>query len=160
MIGRPSLNLVLPTDQEPPGAPLRNGSIVSCSSSPGFKVLLDHPSRTSALGAPPSRTPKLGTAVLLLGLYDDEGVRAGELELLHHPLELDRIFLIEHRKRVVRQGRAAGGDKGPTRQCRQLPSHGVSPLLIDPTAHTTDPQRRAHRRNANVCLWDRKKHRS
>ena len=54
MIGRPSLNLVLPTDQEQPGAPLRNGSIVSCSSSPGFKVLLDHPSRTSALGAPPS----------------------------------------------------------------------------------------------------------
>jgi hypothetical protein len=30
-------------------------------------------------------------------------------------------------------------------------------LLIDPTAHTTEPQRRAHRRNANVYLWDRKK---
>src|SRR6476660_5625754 len=42
--------------------------------------------------------PKLGTAVLLLDLYDDEGVRAGELKLLHYPLELDRIFLIEHRK--------------------------------------------------------------
>ena len=53
MIGRPSLNLVFPTDQEPPGAPLRSGSIVSCNSSPGFNVLLDHPSRTSALGAPP-----------------------------------------------------------------------------------------------------------
>jgi hypothetical protein len=38
-----------------------------------------------------------------------------------------------------------------------VPSHGVSPLLIDPTVHTTEPQRRAHRRNANVCLWDRKK---
>src|SRR3981081_1163562 len=59
--------------------------------------------------------PKLGTAVLLLGFYDDESVRAGELELLHHPLELDRIFLIEHRARVVRQGRAAGGDEGAHR---------------------------------------------
>src|SRR4030088_1552355 len=62
-------------------------------------------------------TPKLGTAILLLGLYDDESMRAGELELLHHPLELDRIFLIEHRERVMRQGRAAGGDEGATRQC-------------------------------------------
>src|SRR5262249_13962540 len=38
-----------------PGAPLRNGSIVSFSSSPGLSVLLDQPSRTNALGAAPSR---------------------------------------------------------------------------------------------------------
>src|SRR5215471_18797400 len=54
-IGCPSFSLVLLTDQEPPGAPLRNGSIVSFSSSPGLSVLLDQPSRTNALGAPPSR---------------------------------------------------------------------------------------------------------
>src|SRR5262245_5523292 len=54
-IGCPSLSLVLLTDQEPPGAPLRNGSILSFSSLPGLSVLLDHPSRTNALGAAPSR---------------------------------------------------------------------------------------------------------
>ena len=34
---------------------------------------------------------------------DDERVRAGELELLHDAFELDRIFLIEHRERVMRK---------------------------------------------------------
>src|SRR5438128_2585702 len=51
----PSLNVVLATPQEPPGAPLRSGSTFMTSSSPGFRVLLDMPSRTRALGLPPSR---------------------------------------------------------------------------------------------------------
>jgi hypothetical protein len=54
-IGSPFLYLILLTFQAPPGAPLRNGSTVIWSSSPGFKVLLDQPSRINPLGAPPSR---------------------------------------------------------------------------------------------------------
>jgi hypothetical protein len=54
---------------------------------------------------------------LLPDLQDDEGVRAGELELLHHPFELKRIFLIEHCKRVVRGNGATRGDEGAARQC-------------------------------------------
>jgi len=58
---------------------------------------------------------------------DDERVRAGELELLHDAFELDRIFLIEHRERVMRQGGAARGDEGTAHQYSHLPSRGVSP---------------------------------
>src|SRR5262249_36494607 len=54
-IGSPFLYLTLFTFQAPPGAPLRSGSTLSCSSSPGFKVLLVQPSRMRPLGAPPSR---------------------------------------------------------------------------------------------------------
>src|SRR2546422_1034373 len=52
---------------------------------------------------PAFEAPGLGRAVLLLDHQDDERVRAGELELLYAALELDRIFLIEHRKRMMRQ---------------------------------------------------------
>src|SRR5258708_16843495 len=54
-IDLPSLNLVVARLQEPPGAPLRNGSIVSTSSSPGLRVLEDMPSRARMLGEGPSR---------------------------------------------------------------------------------------------------------
>src|SRR5713226_1158513 len=54
-IGSPRLNLILLAFHAPPGAPLRNGSIISRISSPGLRDLLDHPSRTKMLGAPPSR---------------------------------------------------------------------------------------------------------
>src|SRR5713101_9985070 len=55
MIARPSLNLILLACQEPPGAPLRSGSIVMTTSSPGLSVWLDHPSRVKRLGDCPSR---------------------------------------------------------------------------------------------------------
>src|SRR6516164_1382734 len=55
MIGLPSARLVLLTFQAPPGAPLRSGSIVILSWSPALSDLLVHPSRTRALGLPPSR---------------------------------------------------------------------------------------------------------
>src|SRR5712671_3199406 len=54
-IGLPSLNLVFIRAHAPPGAPLRNGSIVSTSSSPGLRVLADMPSRARMLGEGPSR---------------------------------------------------------------------------------------------------------
>src|SRR5947199_3500055 len=54
-IGRPSLYLILLTFQAPPGAPLRNGSTVTRTSSPALRVLADHPSRVSAVGLPASR---------------------------------------------------------------------------------------------------------
>lgn len=96
---------------------------------------------------------------MLSDLQDDEGVRAGELELLHHSFELNRIFLIEHCKRVVRRNGATRGDEGTARQYNQLPSHGVSPLLIAPTARTTHQQRRPYQWNANVVVGAGKKHR-
>jgi hypothetical protein len=66
---------------------------------------------------------------------DDERVRAGELELLHDAFELDRIFLIEHRERVMRKLHATANDCiGELclrrRERRRL---GV-PLLIDSIA--------------------------
>src|SRR5262245_16425902 len=75
--------------------------------------------------------PELGAAVLLLDRQDDERVRTGELELLHHAFELDRILLVEHRERVMRQNGTARGDEDKAHHCSQLPSHGV-PLLIAP----------------------------
>src|SRR5580704_10367370 len=54
-IGPPSLSLVFCTDQEPPGAPERSGSMVILSSVPGGKDLADQPSRDRPPGAPPSR---------------------------------------------------------------------------------------------------------
>src|SRR5229473_548515 len=54
-IGSPVLNLILLAFHAPPGAPLRNGSTISRISSPGLRDLLDHPSLTKLLGAPPSR---------------------------------------------------------------------------------------------------------
>src|SRR5262245_5293419 len=53
--GRPSRKLIWFTFQAPPGAPLRNGQTIILSSSPALMVLLDHPSRTRALGLAPSR---------------------------------------------------------------------------------------------------------
>src|SRR5215475_15118264 len=51
----PSLNLVFINAHAPPGAPLRNGSIVRTNSSPGLRVLADMPSRARMLGEGPSR---------------------------------------------------------------------------------------------------------
>src|SRR6516164_5834828 len=72
--------------------------------------------------------PELSAAVLLLDRQDDERVRTGELELLHHAFELDRILLVEHRERVMCQNGTACGDKGKAHQCSQLPSHGMPPF--------------------------------
>src|ERR1700716_2932060 len=55
MIGWPFLNLIFLDCHEPPGAPLRNGSIVIITSSFGLSVWLDHPSRDKRLGAGPSK---------------------------------------------------------------------------------------------------------
>src|SRR5499426_787834 len=77
---------------------------------------------------PALEAPGLGAAVLLLDDQDDEGVRTGEFEFLHDALELDRIFLVEHRKRMVRQDSAAGRNEGAAQQeCSK--SHDVPPFL-------------------------------
>src|SRR5262249_55701583 len=73
--------------------------------------------------------PELSAAVLLLDRQDDERVRTGELELLHHAFELDRILLVEHRERVMCQNGTARGDEGKAHQCSQLPSHSMPPFL-------------------------------
>src|SRR5215467_2743910 len=83
----------------------------------------DQRARSSAFEA-----PELGAAVLLLDRQDDERVRTGELELLHHAFELDRILLVEHRERVMRQNGTARGDEGKAYHCGQLPSHGIPPF--------------------------------
>src|SRR5216684_5240159 len=75
-IGLPSLNLVFIRAQAPPGAPLRNGSIVSTNSSPGLSDLADMPSRARMLGEGPSRFhtvlapsfPLTSTRIKLCGL--------------------------------------------------------------------------------------------
>src|SRR6266849_3836967 len=75
-IGLPSLNLVFIRAQAPPGAPLRNGSIVNTNSSPGLSVLADMPSRARMLGDGPSRFhtvlapsfPLTSTRIKLCGL--------------------------------------------------------------------------------------------
>src|SRR5215471_17556673 len=93
--------------------------------------------------------PELGAAVLLLDRQDDERVRTGELELLHHAFELDRILLVEHRERVMRQNGATRGDEGKAHHCSQLPSHGV-PLFDRSMARVPQPRHHAHPCNANV----------
>src|SRR5712671_7218463 len=45
--------------------------------------------------------PDHWSAIRAVDLQQDEGVRTGELELLHRARKLDRVFLIEHRKRVM-----------------------------------------------------------
>src|SRR5262249_7175001 len=54
-IGLPSMNLILFTFHEPPGAPLRSGSMVRRNSSPALSDLLVQPSRARALGLAASR---------------------------------------------------------------------------------------------------------
>src|SRR5262245_26185977 len=93
--------------------------------------------------------PELGAAVLLLDRQDDERVRTGELELLHHAFELDRILVVEHRERVVRQNGTARGDEGKAHHCGQLPSHGT-PLFDRSIARVPPRRRHAHPCNANV----------
>src|SRR5258708_39265962 len=44
--------------------------------------------------------PGRGAAVRTLYLQENEGVRAGKLELRHRALQLHRMFLIEHRERM------------------------------------------------------------
>src|SRR5262249_27349546 len=64
-------------------------------------------------------------AVRPLDLQQKIGVRTSELELLHHAFELDRILLVKHGERWMRQNGTAGGDEGKAQHCSQLPSHAV-----------------------------------
>src|SRR5262249_19894642 len=73
----------------------------------------------------------------------------GELELLHDAFELDRILLVEHRERVMRQNGTACGDEGKAHHCSQLPSHGV-PLFDRSIARVPPRRHHAHPCNANV----------
>ena len=79
-----------------------------------------------------ARTLKIPHYVLalLVNLQQDEGVRAGELELLHRAGELNRVFLIEHCEGVMSNGRSAQRYQA-TRyyECSQLPSHTNLPCF-------------------------------
>src|SRR5215204_7572808 len=68
--------------------------------------LADQSSRAQAFKA-----PGRDAAVRVLDLEDDEGVGTSELELFHHPNELNRIVRIEHRIGVVRRHSAAESQK-------------------------------------------------
>src|SRR5262249_20448201 len=73
--------------------------------------------------AHPFEAPGLEAAVLLLYREDDERVRRGELELLDRAFELDRVFLIEHGKGMMRQRATAAGKRAAEEQCTELPFH-------------------------------------
>src|SRR5262249_31667473 len=88
--------------------------------------------------------PHLRRAVFLLDREEDGGMRAGELELLHQAFELDRILLIEHGERVMRQDGAARRDERAACQHNQLLSHGFFPVL---------PRLHAPYRNAVKIQW-------
>src|SRR5216684_3194638 len=106
---------------------------------------------------PAFEAPGLGGTVLLLGDEDDERVRAGELELLHDAIELDWIVVIEHRKRMVRQGGSTRSDqRSAYQECRQWPSHDVPPFFRFqnwPDAREA-PQASVER---ECCRWGRTK---
>ena len=61
-IGLPSLKVAFFGVQAPPGAPLRSGSIISRTSSPGLSVLFDQPSQVKLLGLFPSSLQITGRA--------------------------------------------------------------------------------------------------
>src|SRR6266700_2619066 len=81
------------------------------------------------------KIPDRGAAVSALYLQQDEGMRAGELELGHRALELHRMLLIEHRERMVRERSAAHRHQCNARQqsCQCL-AHCVSSLWPLPLA--------------------------
>src|SRR5262249_55411408 len=54
--------------------------------------------------------PELAGAIRALDVQNDEGVRAGVAIFLHRADELDRMLLVEHGERVVREHDTAGAE--------------------------------------------------
>src|SRR6266849_10909670 len=60
--------------------------------------------------------PRLGSSILVLDVENDEGVRARIFELLDHPGDFLRVFLVEHREGVMGYRHAGEGKKSSTRE--------------------------------------------
>jgi len=109
LIGLPPLNWILVRFQAPPGAPLRSGSIVSTKFVAGLECFGGHAvARENARGGA-FEIPHRGSPVLAFDLDEDERVWARVSELHHGSGDFNRMFLIEHRKGMMRQRGPAGG---------------------------------------------------
>src|SRR5262249_19688153 len=84
-------------------------------------------------------------AVRPLNLQQKIGVRTGVLELLHSADEFNRVFLIEHGKRVVPHGSAAARDERTAARdecgrCRLIRPSLL--MLLNPQSRDRESQRR------------------
>jgi hypothetical protein len=99
----------------PPAAPLRKGAD-QLDFVAGVEALRG-PAVAHQLGRRLAfQRPEIGAAVVLLDLEHDEYMRRDEPVFLHHAGALDLVVLIEHRKRVMRQGDGASRRNAASRK--------------------------------------------
>src|SRR5271165_3795850 len=102
------------------------------------------------------QVPHDGAAILPLDLQQEIGVWIGVFELLDDALELDRVVLIEHRKRVMRHcGAARSKEDNARQQGNRLPSHACLPIDLVVVARSAAADR--VQIAVIVALLDRKK---
>src|SRR5262249_22276290 len=78
--------------------------------------------------------PDRRAAVRPFDLQQKVRVRIGVFELLHGADEFDRVLLVEHGKRMMRDGSAAArNERTRCNESGQLPSHSILPVdVIEP----------------------------